>query len=359
MPLERIRVDRLRILSDVECVLDPRRNYFFGPNGAGKTSLLEAFFIVGRGRSFRTRQTRRLIQHGQDGFAVYVEQRSGERLRRIGVRFDANGIAYRIDRRPAASVTEVARCFAVDVIDPGVHRLIEGGPSERRRFLDWGVFHVEHDYLAAWKRYRRVLGQRNAALKAGASRAALEPWDHALVQAGNEVTNKRSAYVERFAPVAEAVAERLLGRRLEVRYRTGWRAGIDLAEALAESTERDRAIGHTTPGPHRADLVLRLDGADVADEASRGQQKLCAAALVVAQVRDAGADGRRDSVLLVDDPAAELDRNSLAKLLAEVEDLPAQLIVTGLAADLIPVDRRFPVFHVEQGRVRQCYNESI
>jgi len=352
VPLERIRVDRLRILSDVDCALDPRRNYFFGPNGAGKTSLLEAFFVVGRGRSFRTRQTRRLIQHGQDAFSVYVEQRDGDRLRRIGVRFDADGMEYRIDRQPAASVTDVARCFAVDVIDPGVHRLIEGGPSERRRFLDWGVFHVEHDYLAAWKRYRRVLGQRNAALKAGAARAVLEPWNHALVQAGTEVTRARSAYVERFAPIAEAVASRLLGRRLEVRYRTGWRAGIQLAEALAESTERDRAIGHTTPGPHRADLALRLDGTDVADEASRGQQKLCAAALVVAQVRDAGANGRRDSVLLVDDPAAELDRGALGRLLAELDDVPAQLILTGLAEDLVPVDRRFPVFHVEHGRVK-------
>ncbi|HEX6992572.1 MAG TPA: DNA replication/repair protein RecF [Gammaproteobacteria bacterium] len=351
--MERIRVDRLRILSDIDCALDPRRNYFFGPNGAGKTSLLEAFFVIGRGRSFRTRHTRRLVQHGQNGFSVYIEQRDGERLRRIGAAFDSSGLVYRIDRQPAASVTEVARCFAVDVIDPGVHRLIEGGPSERRRFLDWGVFHVEHDYLGAWKRYRRVLGQRNAALKAGASRAALEPWDHALVEAGNDVTRARSAYVERFAPVAEAVAERLVRRRLEVRYRTGWRAGVELAEALSECLERDRAMGHTTPGPHRADLALRLDGADVADEASRGQQKLCAAALVVAQVRDAGAAGRRDAVLLIDDPAAELDRGSLARLLAEVEDLPAQLILTGLSEDLLPVDRRFPMFHVEQGKVRR------
>ena len=359
MPLERIRVDGLRILSDVDCRLDPKRNYFFGPNGAGKTSLLEAFFLIGRGRSFRTRQTRRLVRRGEDALSVYVEHRLGDRLRRIGLQFDAAGMAYRIDRQPVASVTEIARCFAVDVIDPGVHRLIEGGPSERRRFVDWGVFHVEQDYLGAWKRYRRVLGQRNAALKAGASRMALEPWDAALVEAGIEVTRARSAYVQRFAPVAEAVAGRLLGRRLEVHYRTGWWAGIALAEALAESLERDRAVGHTTPGPHRADLVLRLDGADVADDASRGQQKLCAAALVVAQVREAGAQGRRDSVLLIDDPAAELDRSSLERLLAEVEGLPAQLMLTGLAEDLLPVDRRFPVFHMEQGRVRRCYNESV
>src|SRR5690606_26048161 len=285
--LERIRIGAVRILKDVDSRLNPTRNYFFGPNGAGKTSLLEPLFLLGRARSFRTRQTRRLTRHGREPLTVYVEHRNGDVHgdvhRRIGVQFGPDGIEYRIDRAPAASVTEVARCFAVDVIDPGVHRLIEGGPSERRRFIDWGVFHVEHDYLAAWKRYRLVLGQRNAALKAGAPRPALEPWDRALASTGADVTRARTAYVERFAPVAEGVAERLLGRQLEVRYRAGWRAGIELAEALDESLERDRALGHTTPGPHRADLVLRLDGADVAAEASRGQQKLCAAALVIAQ----------------------------------------------------------------------------
>jgi len=359
VPLQRIRVDGLRILKDVDCSLDPRRNYFFGPNGAGKTSLLEAFFLVGRGRSFRTRQTRRLVQHGRDELSVYIEHCDGEPVTRIGARFDKDGIAFRVDRQPVASVTEIARRFAVDVIDPGVHRLIEGGPSERRRFLDWGVFHVEHDYLTAWKRYRRVLGQRNAALKAGADRATLEPWDRALIEAGDAVSAARRAYVDGFAPVAEGVAERLLGRKLEVRYRPGWRAGISFADALAESLERDRTLGHTTPGPHRGDLSLRLDGSDVADGASRGQQKLCAAALVVAQVREASARGRRDSVLLVDDPAAELDRGSLTRLLTELEGLDAQLILTGLSEELLPVDRRFPMFHVEQGRVRQCYNESI
>src|SRR5690606_18398181 len=156
----------------------------FGPNGAGKTSLLEACFLVGRGRSFRTRQTRKLIQHGRSSLSVTVDHRSAEGVRRIGLKVDPEGLSYRIDRQKAASITDVARILAVDVIDPSIHRLIEGGPSERRRFIDWGVFHVEHTYLELWKRYRRILGQRNAALKARMSRAGLEPWTRALTETG-------------------------------------------------------------------------------------------------------------------------------------------------------------------------------
>lgn len=362
MPLQRLRIDGLRILTDVDAPLHPERNYFFGPNGAGKTSLLEAIFLLGRGRSFRTRQTRRLVQHGREheGLAVHAELRRGDTQHRVGVRFDADvGIEYRIDRRSVASVTDIARLIAVNVIDPGVHRLIEEGPGERRRFIDWGVFHVEQDYLATWRRYRRVLGQRNAALKAGASAADLAPWDRALVEVGDAVDRARRDYAARLAPVAGSVAERLIGRRLEVRYRPGWRQGLVLAEAVQDALGRDVAAGHTSVGPHRADLDLRIEGTPIADVASRGQQKLCAAALVIAQIREAGGVGARDSVLLVDDPAAELDKTSLMRLLAELEDLPSQLILTGLSERLLPVDGRFPMFHVEQGRVVQCYNESI
>ncbi|MBN1238062.1 MAG: AAA family ATPase, partial [Gammaproteobacteria bacterium] len=163
MPLERVRVEGLRCLVGVDCRLHPRRNFFFGPNGAGKTSLLEAVYLLGRGRSFRSRHARRLLCHGRDELSVYAELRAGDDLRRIGVRFAAGQLEFRLDRAPVAGVTDIAALVRVDVIDPSIHSLIEGGPSERRRFIDWGVFHVERSYLPAWRRYRRALGQRNAA----------------------------------------------------------------------------------------------------------------------------------------------------------------------------------------------------
>ncbi|HEX7080980.1 MAG TPA: DNA replication/repair protein RecF [Gammaproteobacteria bacterium] len=360
MPLERIRVDGLRILKDVDCRLHPERNYFFGPNGAGKTSLLEAIYLLGRGRSFRTRQSRRLVQHGRESLSVYAEHRgaAGD-VQRIGVGVGPDGLEYRIDRRAGVGVTDVARRVRVDVIDPSLHKLVEGGPSERRRFIDWGVFHVEPSYLDAWKRYRRVLGQRNAALKAQAGTEQLATWNRALIDAGEVVHRAREEYVERLARAVTEVGGRLLGSRLEITYRPGWRLGLGFAEALAEAGERDRAFGHTQVGPHRADLVVSVDGVPAADEASRGQQKLVAAALIAAQIRETHRAAKADVVLLVDDPAAELDRHALGRLVTEIEALPCQLVITGLSPEGLPVEAGCPVFHVEQGRVERCYNESI
>lgn len=353
MPLSRVRITTFRCLGAAELELDSRRNYIFGSNGAGKTSLLEAVFVLGRGRSFRTRQMRRLVQHGSDGFAVFGEAEADSVSRRLGVAYGAGRLEKKIDGQPATGMAELAALLPVHVIDPSMHGLVEGGPSERRRFLDWGVFHVEHAYLETWKRYRRVLSQRNAALKHSAGSAALRPWSEALVEAGTAVERSRQSYLDRLAPFVDEFGRRLLDTPFTVEYRSGWPADATLAEALAAGEARDRQSGTTESGPHRAELVLRLAGRRVQDEASRGQQKLTAAALILAQVAVESADRPLRSILVVDDPVAELDSGSLQRLLAALGDLRAQLVFTALTPSHLPPEADSPVFHVERGEVRK------
>jgi DNA replication and repair protein RecF len=352
LPLRRLRVSSLRCLKEVELALDPSRNYFFGANGAGKTSLLEAVFFLGRGRSFRTRQARTLVSYGEPGLAVYGDVEDGVRVRRIGAAYRDNRLERRVDGDPASG-SMVAEILAVQTIGPDSHRLIEGGPSERRRFLDWGVFHVEHSYLDAWQRYRRVLGQRNAALLRHAETASeLRVWTEALAEAGAEIDRSRKAYVARLTESFARHASELLGQALSLEYRSGWRSGLSLAEALEASTARDRALGHTEPGPHRADLAVHAAGRRVQDEASRGQQKLVAAALVLAQESVLAATAGTRSVLLVDDPAAELDSAAFDRFLQQLATVRSQLLFTGLAPLAVSdKSRQIAMFHVERGHV--------
>ena len=102
----------------------------------------------------------------------------------------------------------------VQIIDPEIHRLIEEGPNRRRRFLDWGVFHVEHSFVEHWQRYQQALRQRNAALKARQGRPAVTVWDGELVRYGELITEARRRYVEQLAPVAASLAGRLLDLEL-------------------------------------------------------------------------------------------------------------------------------------------------
>jgi DNA replication and repair protein RecF len=355
LTLRRVRITALRCLRDVELTLDPRRSYVYGPNGAGKTSILEALFLLSRGRSFRTRQIRRLVQHGADALTVYGEIESEQGTKRLGVSYHDGRLDKHVGGEPAGSTAALAALLPVHILDPSIHQLVEGGPSERRRFLDWGVFHVEHDYLPAWKKYRRILSQRNAALKRRAGPAELRPWTDALISAAAAVDAARRRYVTELSPRASACAAVLLGRSLELRYRPGWRDGTPFADALAAAEPRDRQLGTTEVGPHRADLVLELDSQRVEDEASRGQQKLTAAALVLAQVAIGGRPGSPPNVLLVDDPAAELDSAALERLLGLLAETPAQLVLTGLSATQLAPQPGFPVFHVERGEVHAVY----
>jgi DNA replication and repair protein RecF len=350
MSLSSLRIAHLRCIEAAGLELNPQRNFVFGPNGAGKTSLLEAVHVLGHGRSFRIRQNARLIQHGQTGFQVGGRlEVEGAGERRIAVKFDRTGLEAAIDGMQGRRTSELAALLPVYVLDPGMHSLIGEGPSQRRRFLDWGVFHVEPGYLSAWRDYRRVLGQRNAALKAGMRGESFEAWNVQIVAAAARVDAARERHLRRWCPEATAMARRLAGLEVAIEFDPGGYRDRPFAAALAESAPRDRELGVTHVGPHRADLRLRVAGGSVRDAASRGQQKLIAAALILAQVAMHIALKPGSGILLVDDPAAELDSSALARLVRELEGLDAQMLVTGISPAVLEPLGEASVFHVEQG----------
>lgn len=329
MSLRRVQVTDFRCLHSADMELDPRFTLISGPNASGKTSLLEAMYVLGRGRSFRTRRTEHLIRGGADRFVVFGEVDAGLHTVPVGIEGSAGGVHAKVAGEKAATLAELALQLPVQVIDPEVHRLIEEGPSRRRRFLDWGVFHVEHEFVGYWQRYHHVLRQRNAALK---SRQAglISAWDGDLVRYGELVTDARQRYVQLLASQSAPIGRSLLGMDLTLSYRAGWAKGQTFADSLAQSLQSDQEVRATQVGPHRAELAIRLDGQAVKDRISRGQQKLLAAALLVAQINLFPDGAPIRPTLLLDDPAAELDDERLAKLILEVSAHVVQLVVTTL-----------------------------
>jgi DNA replication and repair protein RecF len=351
MALASIQIDSLRCLELARLELAPHLTVIQGANGSGKTSLLEALFLVGRGRSFRTRYTERLIRRGADRLQLYAE--TAAPLHRIGFRYDRRGThEVRLDGRTPSTLAELPTAFFVEVIDPDIHRLVEGAPSERRRWLDWGVFHVEQAFLGNWTRYSRALRQRNAALKVGQDP---RPWDPELVQHGEAIGAQRLAWLESLRPHWQPAIERLVGLPVELSYRPGWASTHSLAEALRDGLERDRSRGTTGDGPHRADVALKLGVAAARDVLSRGQQKLAASALVLSLLERLKADRRSLPTLLLDDPAAELDATRLDAFVGAVRGLECQIVLTSLAPDARLFGDPERVFHVEQGRVQEVY----
>jgi len=353
MSLDSLGIEDFRCIQAAELELHGRCNLISGENASGKTSLLEAIFVLGRGRSFRTAKAELLIRTACPSFQLIGRVRSGSIGRPLGLRLSKDGIEARFAGRPVGGLAELATVLPVQAIDPEVHRLIEGGPQERRRFLDWGVFHVEPNFVEHWRRYQRALRQRNAALRSGQPAGVIRAWDPELLEAGEAVAGFRVRYVEALKAHVAAVAERLLGAPLEISLHQGWSAERSLRESMEAAWPKDQERGQTHAGPHRADLGVRFAGAPARDRISRGQQKLAAAAMLLGQLRCDAEQGSGVAALLVDDPAAELDSGHLERLLGEIVGLPAQLFVTALdpanpALAILPDGHRF---HVEHGAV--------
>ena len=349
MPLEWLQVEDFRCLERVKLEPAAGRNLITGENASGKTSLLEAIFYLGRGRSFRAATGDPVIRDGQSAFTVVGRVRHDSGGSTLGLKVERGKVEARINGAAAAGLASLAEALPVQIVDPEVHKLIEEGPGRRRRFLDWGVFHVEHRFIDAWRRYQRALKQRNAALKLASSEA--EVWDQELVAAGEDVGQYRQTYVNNLSKHLDIVAQALLGCSVSLSYYPGWSGQRGFAEALATAIERDRDYRVTHVGPHRADLRIEFSGRPARGRVSRGQQKLLAAAMILAQNDYLRAEAGDPGVLLFDDPAAELDPQSLGRFMEQIESRPAQMFITSLNPAVIPFSETPAVFHVKHGAV--------
>ena len=356
MVLKRLCIERLRCLRQVELTLAPTVNIFVGPNAAGKTSVLEAIYLLSRGKSFRTRHTTELIQSGEQVCRCVAQaSASGGAVHRLGIELTRAGRRVRVDGRTVRSARELTRFLRVQVVDPESHRLVSGGPGNRRGLLDWGGFHVEPKFPAQWVEYGRALTQRNALLRVGAPDREVAPWEHALALAGERLTAQRAKWISELTRlVAEELEYVMPECVLRLEFRRGWPEGRTLEEALAAARTGDRRVGYTRVGPHRADVVLTTGLGPAARMLSQGQQKLLVLALVIAQFRLVSERTGGGGVLLVDDLAAELDRHHWEIAMARLRALGVQLVVTALdeAVAMMPGNEEAQLFHVEQGVVR-------
>jgi DNA replication and repair protein RecF len=356
MKLTALDVRDVRIVASAAIEPGPTMNVIVGPNAAGKTSVLEAIHLLATGRSFAAARAARLVRTGAGPLRVVGRVAGvGGAEHRIGIERAGSGAPrLRMDGRNVERIADLARTLPVIAVHPGSHELVAGGPAERRRLVDFGLFHAEPGFHEVWQRYRRAIAQRNALLRAGRADRELAPWEGEAGSSGEQLHAFRAAYVRDLEPRVRRLGARVATgmETLEVAYRPGWQEAGSLADALAQGRRQDRERLVTTRGPHRADLQLRIEGHDVRQRISRGQQKLLAYVLRLAQAEQLERSG---CALLLDDLPAELDRERRAAVLELAVSVGAQVFVTALEVESLPGQSRGEarVFHVEQGRVSE------
>ncbi|HEX6613193.1 MAG TPA: DNA replication/repair protein RecF [Rhodanobacteraceae bacterium] len=353
MRIDLLRAHHIRCFDAVEIVPGPRLNWLVGPNGAGKTSLLEAVYLLSHGHSFRASARDALIQRDHAGFDLFVDLVRKTARHRLGLARGDGQWRVQIDGEPSATLSPLLELCAVVCFEPGSHALITGAAENRRGFLDWGVFHVEHHTLDWWREYRRALRQRNALLKRGGGPDQFGFWEEELGRLGLYIDDARRAYLEIFREKVLGLATILLPELGEphLSFRSGWDREQPLQHALAEHRERDVARGHTRLGPHHADWRLEFELAPGREFLSRGQTKLAALACVLAQAVAFACQWGEWPLLCLDDLTSELDEVHQRNVLEWVSGQPTQvwLTATHLPAGGIPEGKQF---HVEHGILR-------
>lgn len=352
MQLRRLQVNNLRNIASAQLAPVAGLNRIIGPNGAGKTSLLEAIHFLATGRSFRRSGPAALGRAGSDGFTLFAEVGGGA-THRLGVSYRGGQRELRLDGEPQNSHGSLARRLQTVHYVPESHSLANGGPGERRQLLDWGLFHVEPDYLELARRFQRALAQRNRWLKTDGR--GTDPWAAELSQAGEAVAERRAGYAQRLGECAKPLFAELGGfGRLEVVAEAGWPGRYTLHEALEAERRRENPPHFTGVGPHRAELRLLLDGMAARERASRGQQKVLILALRLAQLALAGEEGGRTPVFLMDDVASELDAERRAAAMAILERVGSQVFVTATEDALCPEgEGEHATFRVAEGVIER------
>ncbi|CAA0083248.1 DNA replication and repair protein RecF [BD1-7 clade bacterium] len=373
MFIKKVIVDQVRNLSHVSLEGFESFNLLVGPNGSGKTSFLEAVALASQGRSFRSHKIAHVINHEDSTLSVFIEAEDRHGLNhRIGIRRNRqNQFQVRVNGEGIHSLAELSQVLPILVIDNEAFQLLDGSASVRSRFLDWGVFHVKHEFYHQWRIYSRALKQRNELLKSGHSNQdEYDVWDEHILNAGFAITQYRLAFLQVFNIHFLQYAKMFdpLFADIALGFKTGWdRVNHDVCESMPtdwfdegslsdkfrSNLSQDIRYKRTQLGAHRADLHITINKMDARDVLSRGQKKSLICALKLAMAKTLKQTMARYPVLLLDDLPAELDTEHLNAVLSVINDEQYQAFITSVDTQLgnnnMPLKAR--MFHVEHGKI--------
>ncbi len=357
MHLSQLDIFHVRNLKNIRLSCHPQGNIIHGANGSGKTSFLESIHLLGRGRSFRHRDLRVVVNSGSDELVVSgsLLRDQASRSHQLGIKRTSRGLfEARLDGKPLQTAAQLVSELPLQLIDAHSFMLLEGGPLQRRQFLDWGVFHVEHGYTNLWRRFQKTLKQRNQLLRHGRiDDDMLRTWTLELIPLSEKITRHRQEYLTALSEfLAQAVGAFDGLGQVSLEYYCGWAEGRSLADVYAADRDRDIGTKTTSHGAHRADIRIKVDGQNAADHLSRGQTKLLVYALKLAQASHYREHAGESCLFLLDDLPAELDYQHRGQVISYLNDLGCQYFITGVdKQDFEGLVQTVPhkMFHMEHG----------
>ncbi|WP_130470212.1 DNA replication/repair protein RecF [Candidatus Magnetaquicoccus inordinatus] len=367
MKLERLRVSHFRNMAHAALEWDARINLLLGDNGHGKTNVLEAIGLLATGRSFRRASAVVMRRQGQEGFSLQAEvERAGLRHQ---LSFMTQGAQQqvRLNGKGVAALSGLAQIMTAVVLTPDAPALLRGPPEERRNYLDWIIFTHQRSHAVLVRDYQTALRARNHLLRSQCSDGRqYEAWEEQLAALGARIYQERLAMMRLMVQRMEGYLQALALDGSEY----GWRLSSETVageepegelpraqqyrEALQRSRQGDQRGGSTSIGPHRDDPQFWQGKKILARFASRGQQKRFLLALKLTEADLLQERLGEPPLLLLDDPATELDQEGVRRLLQILAGTAHQLFIAVCAEDgmVWPQECAVKRFWVREGVVQ-------
>lgn len=361
MWLESLTVKQVRNLTDIKITLSKEVNIIYGENAAGKTALLESIYLLSKARSFRTAHIKEVIQHQKEELTVSgIISGKDNRFVNTGIRKSFKETEIRHNGERVRAVSQQAKNVIVQTVIPDNAKLLTGSPKDRRKWVDWALFHVEQTYLQIWQKYHQALRNRNALLRRPSKEEEFYVWEKIMATTAKELGNMWSKYFvclqSYYQEIAKAYScDDVVFSIKKEKITTG-----EYLEYLQLTRQSDIKAGFTQQGPHKADFNFKTEGKHAHTVFSRGQIKLFVTMLSIAQAKLLKKEKEVTPIILVDDLVAELDKKAVSTLLEILYNEKMQLFIATTEPDVIEKSsKETALFHVEQGQVKNVRMGSI
>lgn len=366
MRLKELSLINYRNYNKLELTFDSNLIIFSGRNAQGKTNILESIFLSSTGRSHRTPRDKELILWGEKESNVksLVEKMEGLTLVEIILNLRDNK-KININSMLAQRLGELMGHINSVLFSPEDLKLVKGGPTERRRFMDMEISQIKPKYFYSLQQYNRILSHRNNLLKNinedSSLKKTLPVWDEQIAKVGTYIMKERMEFIDIIGQIAGNVHKEISFNKenLEILYNPSISPDSKDAKNIMEkylntlesNWEDDIRRGNTGRGCHRDDLILEINGMDVRIFGSQGQQRTTVLSLKLSEIEMMYKETGEYPLLLLDDVMSELDRYRQGQLLSYFDKVQTFITTTDYSDFPDSIGDKMEIFKVFQGRV--------
>ena len=325
MKINSLELNNFRNYTYTKTIFNDGLNFIVGPNAQGKTNMLESIYLLSVGKSPKNSKDKQIIRFGETKSKVGVSFSTIAGNKTIEMYLDkSDKKSIKINNLNILKLTELVGTLSVVYFSPDELKLIKEVPEDRRNFLDVSISQFDKTYLYDLMKYNRILKMRNQILKSLDSRESkieqLKLFTPQLVDTAERIIRKRLNFIENISEIAKNIHKIItIDENLDILYSYSLKENIsikdDLTTQLENSIDKEIDLGYTTIGPHRDDIIFKINNLDSKHYASQGQQRTIALVVKLSLMEVIKSEIGEYPILLLDDVLSELDSGRQERLL--------------------------------------------